>query len=247
MNDSTNRGDAVLTPKAGGGGGVAAPQGPLPLPPPVAKAAETCRMFESDFLERFSRIHPLTPFIAWLPVVAFVLFRSVTRGDLALVGVAGMFGLGLLAWTLSEYALHRYVFHWQRDTPAGRRIHFLLHGVHHGYPNDGDRLVMPLGFSIPLSVVFYAAFYVTMGLRLGEPFFAGFVLGYLVYDGTHYAVHHFKSRTRLGKWVKRHHMLHHHLDHDGGFGVSSPLWDLVFRTMPQAKNAKKAKAGTVRA
>ena len=233
MNESMNPGGAGV-PHEGADARVGARK---------AKPAETCRMFESDFFERFSRIHPITPFVAWLPVVAFVLYRSVSRHDLGVLGVAGVFALGVLAWTLSEYALHRYVFHWQKDTPRGRRIHFLLHGVHHDYPNDGDCLVMPLGFSVPLSVVFYSLFYFTMGLRFGEPFFAGFVIGYLMYDGTHYAIHHFKQRTRLGKWVKRHHMLHHHLDHDGGFGVSSPLWDLVFGTMPQPKRPVRAAKG----
>jgi dihydroceramide fatty acyl 2-hydroxylase len=231
MNESMNRGGSG---SARGAGGFWA------MPTKPAKSTATCRMFESDFIERFSRIHPITPFVAWVPVVCFVLYRSAARQDLAWVGMVGMFALGLLAWTLAEYVLHRYVFHWKKDTAAGRRIHFLLHGVHHDFPNDGDRLVMPLGFSIPLSVVFYSLFYFTMGQRMGEPFFAGFVVGYLMYDGTHYAVHHFKQRTRLGKWVKRHHMLHHHLDHDGGFGVSSPLWDLVFRTMPQPKKPVRA-------
>jgi sterol desaturase/sphingolipid hydroxylase (fatty acid hydroxylase superfamily) len=108
--------------------------------------------------------------------------------------------------------------------------------VHHDFPNDKDRLVMPLGFSIPLAVVFYVLYCVIVfGPRLGEPFFAGFIVGYLCYDGTHYAVHHFRPTTRVGRWVRRHHMLHHHADHDGGFGVSSPLWDLVFRTMPRSR------------
>lgn len=205
------------------------------MPRKHAKTGDTCRMFESDFIEWFSRIHPITPFVAWIPVVLYVIYRSVARHDLGLGGVAGTFVAGVLAWTLAEYLLHRYVFHWTKPTYWGRRIHFLLHGVHHDYPNDGDRLVMPLGFSVPLSVIFYALFTFAMGQRMGEPFFAGFVAGYLMYDGTHYAVHHFKQRTRLGKWVKRHHMLHHHLDHDGGFGVSSPLWDIIFRTMPQPK------------
>jgi sterol desaturase/sphingolipid hydroxylase (fatty acid hydroxylase superfamily) len=205
------------------------------------KRAETCRMFESDFLEWFSRIHPVTPFVAWLPVIAVVLYRSISRHDLPWWGLLVVYLIGTLAWTLIEYILHRYVFHWMRDTPRGRRIHFLLHGVHHDYPNDGDRLVMPLGFSVPLSFVFYGLFYVTMGFRFGEPFFAGFVLGYLMYDGTHYAIHHFRQRTRIGKWIKRHHMLHHHLDHDGGFGVSSPLWDLVFGTMPKPKRPTPTK------
>jgi len=121
------------------------------------------------------------------------------------------------------------------DTAFGRRFHFLLHGVHHDYPSDKDRLVMPLGASIPLGILFYALYYFTIGPVFGEPMYAGMTLGYLAYDGTHYAVHHFKQRTRLGRYVRRHHMMHHHADNSGGFGVSSPLWDVIFRTMPSPK------------
>jgi sterol desaturase/sphingolipid hydroxylase (fatty acid hydroxylase superfamily) len=193
---------------------------------------ETCRMFESDFLERFSRIHPATPFVVWLPVAAFFLVRSALRHDLMPLAIPALFLLGMFAWTFAEYILHRYVFHWTNDTPRGRRIHFLLHGVHHEYPSDKDRLVMPLLTSTPLAFLFYGVFTFVMGRAVGEPFFAGFVVGYLFYDGTHYYVHHFVPTTRWGKFLRRHHLTHHHADHAGGFGVSTPLWDLAFRTMP---------------
>lgn len=192
-------------------------------------------MFENDLLEKFSRIHPATPFVVYIPVIAVVLYRTWAR-DLPLAAAAGLCFAGFFAWTLVEYLLHRFVFHWYNDTPWGRRVHFLLHGVHHDYPNDGDRLVMPLLTSVPLAFIFYGLFYLLFGgVSLAEPFFAGFAAGYLCYDGMHYAVHHFKQTSRIGKFIKRHHMLHHHADHDGGFGVSSPLWDYVFRTMPQVK------------
>jgi dihydroceramide fatty acyl 2-hydroxylase len=196
---------------------------------------ETTRMFESDFFEWFSRIHPATPFVAWIPIMGFMLYRSFSRNVLGLAETAGLFVAGVLVWSLTEYLLHRYIFHWMSDTPFGRRLHFLVHGVHHDYPNDRDRLVMPLGASLPLGVVFYVLYYFALGPVLGEPMYAGMALGYMAYDGTHYAVHHFKQRTRLGRFIRRHHMLHHHADHSGGFGVSSPLWDLVFRTMPEPK------------
>lgn len=192
-------------------------------------------MFENDFLERFSRIHPSTPFIVWIPVAAFFLGRSLWRHDFAVPGVVGMFLLGILAWSMAEYVLHRWVFHWTNATPWGKRIHFLLHGVHHDFPNDRDRLVMPLPTSVPLAIIFYALFTLTLGRTIGEPFFAGFAIGYLFYDGTHYYVHHFVPTTRWGKFLRRHHMTHHFADHDGGFGVSSPLWDYVFRTLPAKK------------
>ena len=207
---------------------------------PVTRG-ETTRMFESDLVERFSRIHPATPFVFWLPVIAFCLYRTHER-QLALTTTALLFLGGLLTWTLTEYVLHRYVFHWVNETSWGKRIHFVLHGVHHDYPNDKDRLVMPLGASIPLGIVIYGIFYFAFGQLHGEALFAGMALGYLGYDGTHYAVHHFKHTTRLGKFLRKHHMLHHHADHDGGFGVSTPLWDLVFRTMPHAKKRVSAQA-----
>src|ERR1700731_2508646 len=124
---------------------------------------ETCRMFESDFLERFSRIHPATPFVIWIPVAVTFLARSALRRDLAPPALVAMFVLAMFAWTLAEYVLHRYVFHWMNDTPAGKRVHFLLHGVHHEYPSDKDRLVMPLLASVPLAFVFYGLFTFALG------------------------------------------------------------------------------------
>jgi sterol desaturase/sphingolipid hydroxylase (fatty acid hydroxylase superfamily) len=208
---------------------------------PLDGRPETCRMFESDFIERFSRIHPVSPFVFWVPIIFLMLYRSESRHDAGLISlpaIGGLFVVGFFVWTLTEYVLHRYVFHWVNETAWGKRIHFLLHGVHHDFPSDKDRLVMPLGFSIPLGTLFYIAFYFLLGTRLGEPFYAGMVLGYLFYDGSHYAIHHFKPSTRFGKYVKRHHMLHHHNDHGGGYGVSTPLWDVIFRSMPSTKRAK---------
>jgi sterol desaturase/sphingolipid hydroxylase (fatty acid hydroxylase superfamily) len=214
-----------------------------PTPKNATKNAITCRMFDNDVLEKFSRIHPATPFVVYLPVMGAMLYRTWGRHVPLLTVVALMLG-GLVLWTLAEYFLHRYVFHWYRDTAFGRRVHFLLHGVHHDYPNDGDRLVMPLLTSVPLAFIFYGLFFFAFGgARLAEPFFAGFAVGYLCYDGTPYAVHHFKQTTRLGKFLKRHHMLHHHADHSGGFGVSSPIWDFVFGTMPQVKKLAATRAG----
>ncbi len=202
---------------------------------PLPENPKTCRMFETDFLEKFSRIHPATPFVVYIPIVLAAFYRSHQRGAGALTEL-GIAAAGLLTWTLAEYVLHRYVFHWTNDTAWGRRFHFMAHGVHHDFPSDGDRLVMPLLTSIPLAFLFYGLFYLAFGSTAhADPFFAGFAIGYLGYDGTHYAIHHFKQTSRVGKLVKRHHMLHHHADHDGGFGVSSPLWDVIFRTMPQVK------------
>lgn len=199
------------------------------------RAADTGRMFESDLLERFSRIHPATPFVVWIPVAIFFGTHGIAQRELTAGHAALLVALGMLAWTFAEYTLHRWVFHWTNDKRWGKRIHFLLHGVHHVWPSDKDRLVMPLPTSIPLALIFYTLFHFALGRTLGNPFFAGFVVGYLFYDGTHYYVHHFTPTTRWGKFLRRHHMTHHFADHDGGFGVSTPIWDYVFRTVPAKK------------
>ncbi|MEZ4298662.1 MAG: sterol desaturase family protein [Polyangiaceae bacterium] len=189
----------------------------------------TCRMFETPLIERFSRVHPTAPFIFWLPVVFYLGYRALTNGA-AVAPFAGLVLAGILVWTLAEYILHRYVFHYSGPRPWQRRMNFIIHGVHHDYPSDPDRLVMPLGASIPMGVVFYILFRVIAGPVYCDPFFIGFGVGYLAYDGIHYAVHHFRMTSRIGKWLKRYHMIHHHTGVDAKWGVSSPLWDYIFRT-----------------
>jgi len=209
------------------------------LPPSDSSSAskhpETCRMFENELLEKLSHIHPATPFVVFVPVVLWVLARGWMMHALGIGQFVGLFVAGTAAWTLAEYILHRWPFHWNNGTPFSKRVHFFVHGVHHDYPNDKTRLVMPLLMSVPLAFVFYFLFFWMFGPIVAQPFYAGFVTGYLCYDGTHYAVHHFKQRTRAGKYVRRHHMLHHFLNERTGFGVSSPFWDVIFRTMPDVK------------
>ena len=196
---------------------------------PAAKKS-TCQMFETPLIERFSRIHPATPFVFWLPVLAVAGVWAGLQGARILPSL-GLFLVGALLWTLMEYVLHRYAFHYLGPRDWQRRFHFILHGVHHDFPSDHDRLVLPLGVSIPMGALFFWLFTMLLGLVYAMPAFIGFALGYLAYDGTHYAIHHLRMSSRWGKWIKRHHMIHHHTGVAARWGVSSPLWDWVFGTM----------------
>jgi sterol desaturase/sphingolipid hydroxylase (fatty acid hydroxylase superfamily) len=109
-------------------------------------------------------------------------------------------------------------------------MHFLLHGVHHDYPNDSKRLVMPPSVSIPLAVLFYGLFILVLGEVYTAPFLAGFLVGYICYDEIHYATHHAPMKSRFWLAIKHHHILHHFRDPERGFGVSNPAWDYVFGT-----------------
>lgn len=195
----------------------------------VSNGNESVRIFENDFLEFFSHVHPSVPAIIYLPVVAYMFYQSIATG-ITLYHASAIFVIGVLVWSFTEYILHRFVFHFVPRSQWGKKIHFMFHGVHHDYPNDSSRLVMPPVVSIPLAVLFYFIFGAILGAYYLPPFFAGFIVGYLAYDLTHYAVHHFNLHGRISLYLKQHHLRHHYMDPDNNYGVSSPLWDFVFST-----------------
>lgn len=201
-------------------------------------AYKSVRLFKSPFLEKFTHIHPLTPLLVWGPVVAWFLWRSFSVDALSVPGVLGVGFLGVLCWSLAEYSLHRFVFHFEAKGGIGERLVFIMHGIHHADPVDPTRLVMAPPVALILAVIFYAIFRALLGPIWVDPFFAFFIVGYLCYDYTHYAVHHFKPRTRVGKFLKQHHMIHHYVSPELRMGVSSPLWDLVFGTFKEPVHTK---------
>ena len=188
-------------------------------------------MFESELLDRLSRVHPVVPLVIFIPAIA-VLFALGQEGKPPLEVTGWLVG-GYAFWTLTEYWLHRVVFHFEPEDGIGARLHFIIHGVHHDHPNDPMRLVMPPSASVPLALLFYGLFVLVLGTPDANLFAAGFLSGYLIYDMTHFHVHHHKPRTRLGRTLRELHMRHHFQDDTKGFGVSAPFWDYIFRTPQQ--------------
>lgn len=208
------------------------------LPADTSRDSEPMRLFKSDFLEFFTHISPVTIVVVWVPIIGYLLYVAIRSA--ASPPFPGYLPLGVLVglflWTVAEYLLHRFLFHYHPRTPAGEKIFFLFHGIHHAQPQDKTRLVMPIPVSIPLALLFYGLFYAVLSAALGapqwvNPMMAGFLTGYLAYDLTHYATHHWPMRSRLAKYLKRHHMIHHYKNPEIRFGVSSPVWDVVFGTM----------------
>jgi dihydroceramide fatty acyl 2-hydroxylase len=185
-------------------------------------------MFESDLLDRLSRVHPVVPVLIFGPaiVVLFVLGAP----ELGALEVLGLVLGGYLFWTLTEYWIHRLVFHFEPDQGWGARLHWIIHGVHHDHPNDPLRLVMPPSVSVPLAALFYGLFVLVLGTPAANVFAAAFLGGYLAYDMLHYHVHHHRPRTGADKLLRELHMRHHFQDDTRGFGISAPWWDVVFRT-----------------
>jgi sterol desaturase/sphingolipid hydroxylase (fatty acid hydroxylase superfamily) len=193
-------------------------------------------MFKSPWLDRLTRVHPAVPVLLYLPVIVVLFITGAGRLGFG-YAVALALG-GYAAWTLTEYWLHRIVFHFEPEDGLGAKMHWMIHGVHHDHPNDPLRLVMPPSASIPLAVVFLSAFWLVLGADAATAFGAGFLSGYLAYDMIHYHVHHHRPKTWVGRKLRELHMRHHFQDDETGFGVSAPYWDHVFRTHPQSRRAR---------
>jgi len=208
------------------------------IPEHMAPQKGEIRLFKNPVLERLSKISPVTVFAVYFPIILFFVWKSFAIAIPAGVFVV-MFLAGLAFWTLFEYFFHRYVFHFKPKGEFQKRISFLFHGVHHQYPNDKKRLVMPITLSLAIAVLLLSLTWVLFG-SLTWAYSAGFTTGYLAYDMTHYSIHHFKSpKVKWLKKVWKSHIDHHFRDSTKGYGVSSAFWDRVFGTLQTPKKPLK--------
>lgn len=196
------------------------------------------RLFRNPVLEILSLSSPTLTVVSYGAIILsflvlnryFGLITTLQSGLLVYIGA-------VICWTFFEYVLHRYVFHFVYESKGGKRFHYLMHGYHHDYPRDSHRLFMPPTAGAIISSVFLGIFYVFMG-GYAFVFTAGFVNGYLLYTMMHYSMHRFKAPKGLRNLWK-HHAMHHYKHNDRAFGVSSTIWDRVFRTMPDSSEGSQ--------
>jgi sterol desaturase/sphingolipid hydroxylase (fatty acid hydroxylase superfamily) len=204
------------------------------------------RMFESDFFELLSKVHPSTPFILFVPIVAAVLGFGLFTGKTTLACAATFFPLGVVTWQLLEYFIHKRLFHWRGIGPISRRFHDIAHGFHHKYPDDAERLVMPLAVSVPLAVFFGIAALLVHRPSLALPWWCGLVAGYLFYDFMHWSTHFRRPLTKWGAKMRAHHMAHHFADPDSNFGISHRYVDRALGTLQKRGSRGERAEGEVR-
>jgi sterol desaturase/sphingolipid hydroxylase (fatty acid hydroxylase superfamily) len=144
-----------------------------------------------------------------------------------------LFPIGVLAWTLLEYGLHRFVFHIQKAirSPWVRNLVNASHLGHHAAPRDPSKLLVQTWYGVAVSLILFAILYAVSGsLSASAGVLAGIWAGFLYYEATHYRVHFNLSNSPLITWQRKMHFYHHFTNNKRCFGVTSPLWDYVFRT-----------------
>lgn len=192
----------------------------------------SAHMFENPLLEKLSRTHILVPITLFFLVSSVCLYYAVTTTNINLWSGILVLLLGIFAFTFVEYMMHKHFFHMEPDTPIKDKLQYSVHGVHHDYPKDKDRLAMPPFVSAAYVLIFYAVFNLIMG-DFALYFLPGFLFGYSSYLGVHYVVHAFQPPKNFLKVLWVNHAVHHYKDPDVAFGVSSPLWDYILGTMPK--------------
>ncbi|MDH7463450.1 sterol desaturase family protein [Chitinophagaceae bacterium 26-R-25] len=198
------------------------------------------RLFESQYLEMLTKTHPLVIWGMYIPIICFLLYHAHTKLDFDITTVLLVFLGGLFFWSFFEYLAHRFLFHFVTDNPKAQRIVYVLHGNHHEYPRDKERLFMPPVPSLILASIIFSLQYLALrGYTF--MFFPGFMLGYLLYGSMHYAIHAWNPPFKWMKPLWRNHHLHHYKNDHMGYGVSSTIWDHVFGTMFDLKKEKEDK------
>lgn len=206
------------------------------------------KMFDNPILDSLSKTHIAYPLTIFYGLAIVILIYTIFWGVMSASASIIAFVIGFFFFTLVEYFIHRYAYHMDESTPFRKKMVYIMHGMHHDHPKDKARLAMPPFLSIILAAGFFLIYRLTMG-EFGMPFTAGFIAGYATYLCIHYSVHAFRPPKNFLKILWVHHAIHHYQNPDVAYGVSSPLWDIVFRTMPEKKSTQKenekAKSGYI--
>lgn len=188
------------------------------------------QLFKNPILEKLSRTHISVPLVIFFSYSGGLLYWSITHTTISALATTGLFFAGLITFTWVEYLAHRYVFHMATYTKWREKFQYTVHGVHHEFPKDKDRLAMPPLLSITISTILLLLFRLIIGDYVFA-FLPGFLTGYAAYLSVHYMVHAYQPPKNFLKYLWINHGTHHYKNGEMVFGVSSPLWDYIYGTM----------------
>lgn len=187
------------------------------------------RLFENSFLESLTKGHPALSWGIHVPILVYCFYYGYTTYKLSLSLMFGISFFALFFWTFFEYLAHRYAFHVLSDSIKLQKFAYILHGNHHEYPRDKQRLFMPPVPSLIIAGFLFGIQYLILG-KYVFAFYPGFILGWLLYASMHYLIHAIDPPFKFLQPLWRNHQMHHYRNEHLGFGVSNTMWDKVFKT-----------------
>lgn len=201
--------------------------------------ATSGRIFQNPVLEALTKTHIAVPLVIFYGLGCLSGYVSVHVLGLTVLSTLSLYAAGMLFFTFIEYFAHRNLYHMGTAGSARKvRMQYVMHGVHHDHPRDKKRLALPPVLSVVLAAAFTGLFRLVLGPN-GIAFGGGFMTGYATYLMVHYAVHTMNPPKNIFGVLWKHHNMHHYVGDKGAFGVSSPIWDHVFGTMPEDPKARR--------
>ena len=135
--------------------------------------------------------------------------------------------LGMVTWTFLEYCIHRWLGHDKRFRPNFFGEEHIRHHSEGNYFSPAWKKAVVAG--VILVVLLGPA--LLLGGKAGTvAFLVGLVSAYLGYEWYHHQAHVAPGATRYTRFTRRHHFYHHFVNPKVNHGVTTPLWDWVFRT-----------------
>lgn len=200
------------------------------------RAQGKCVFSPNPVLDRILRTPIFLPHIIYMPVVVFMFVYGILEKNNPFLQSIVFFCGGWLAWTLVEYTVHRFLYHTTFLGSLLNRLRDRAHWMHHRHPKDPYCLAMPPLMSAILGTAFFFLFYLVLA-DMAFPFFSGFMWGYLYYLLIHYYQHKI-SKPHFLKKLHAHHVIHHYIEPNSNFGVSTRLWDIIFGTLYRKNSGK---------
>lgn len=195
-------------------------------------------LFENKWLDMLTRTHIAVPVGLFFLYAAGLIYWTTRVTELSALQITGLFFTGWFVFTFVEYIVHRRVYHMPATTERQKKISYTMHGIHHDYPKDKARLAMPPLMSVLIGTILLLIFKLILD-QYSFSFLAGFMVGYACYLLVHYSVHIFRPPNNVFKALWTNHAIHHYGDEDILYGVSSPIWDHVFGTLPEKRQKGK--------
>lgn len=194
-------------------------------------------------------LRPLVPFYFYTPTIVIGLAAAIYSGTHSLLAVGGLLFAGWLAWSLWEYAFHRFVLH--REPAPENKVALpgnATHLAHHKDPDAAERTHIPLHEGVPVAALFWLATWLITGSWQATAFFyTGFMVSYLFYEWLDYEAHHGPARSRLMRYYRKYHLQHHFADEAAHYGVTSPIFDILFGTYNVERKPRKSRANHLKA
>jgi sterol desaturase/sphingolipid hydroxylase (fatty acid hydroxylase superfamily) len=190
----------------------------------------TPQIYNSKVMERLTRMHYSVPFIIYIPIIGFFVYRALFIKQMNPIHFLWILPMITIFWSWLEYILHKHFLHRRPDGSATVELANKIHEAHHAYPNDSYRLAVHWCISVPGGIVFYAICLLIFGYYLVDAVFAGLVFYYLVYEFAHISSHKINNSNPILMKIKKHHLRHHFKDDSKDYGFTSGIWDKLFKT-----------------